>query len=185
MKRVAIFASGSGTNAKNIIEYFQSSENIKVTLVICNNPKAGVIEKSTKLGVSTLVLDNTYFKSEGYLINILDFHKIDLIVLCGFLRKVGNAIVDKYKVINIHPSLLPKYGGIGMYGMKVHQEVLKNKETKSGMTIHWVNQRYDEGKIIYQAECDISLGETPELLAEKVQKLEHKYYPLVIEYLLN
>ncbi len=101
------------------------------------------------------------------------------------MRKVGNAIVDKYKVINIHPSLLPKYGGIGMYGMKVHQEVLKNKETKSGMTIHWVNQRYDEGKIIYQAECDISLGETPELLAEKVQKLEHKYYPLVIEYLLN
>ena len=184
MKRIAIFASGSGTNALNIIEFFKSQEKIQVAIVITNNPVAPLIEKVNLHKIPIVVLNNEFFKTEGYLLNILDFHKIDLIVLAGFLRRIDKGLIDKYKIVNIHPSLLPKYGGLGMWGMKVHEQVIKNRETETGITIHWVNSNYDEGEIIYQSKFNIELGDTAEIIANKVHQLEYKYYPLVIEYLL-
>ena len=184
MKRIAIFASGSGTNALNIIEFFKSQEKIQVSLVITNNPVAPLIEKVNSYKIPIIVLNNDFFKTEGYLLNILEFHKIDLIVLAGFLRRIDKGLIDKYKIVNIHPSLLPKYGGLGMWGMKVHEQVIKNRETETGITIHWVNSNYDEGEIIYQSKFNIELGDTAEIIANKVHQLEYKYYPLVIEYLL-
>ena len=184
MKKIAILASGSGSNALNIINFFKSFDKMKVSMVITNNPKATVIEKVNKEKIPIVVLHNDFFDTEGYLLSLLDFHKIDLIVLAGFLRKIDRRVIEKYKVVNIHPSLLPKYGGKGMWGMKVHEEVIKNRESQTGITIHWVNNNYDEGEIIYQSQINIELGDTAEIIASKVQQLEYKYYPLVIEYLL-
>lgn len=187
MTNIVIFASGNGSNTETIIKYFQNNTKIKVALVISNNPKAKVIEKAHKLSIPVLVLDNDNFSKSDYLIEILEKHNIELIVLAGFLRKIGEQLISKFenKIINIHPSLLPKYGGKGFYGGKVHEAVLKAKEDFSGITIHYVNKDYDEGDIIFQTQCQIDkLGDVISL-GKKVSELEHKFYPIIIEQLLT
>lgn len=187
MTNIVIFASGNGSNAETIIKYFQNNTKIKVALVISNNPKAKVIEKAHKLSIPVLVLDNDNFSKSDYLIEILEKHNIELIVLAGFLRKIGEQLISKFenKIINIHPSLLPKYGGKGFYGGKVHEAVLKAKEDFSGITIHYVNKNYDEGDIIFQTQCQIDKLDDVISLGKKVSELEHKFYPIIIEQLLT
>lgn len=187
MTNIVIFASGNGSNAETIIKYFQNNTKIKVALVVSNNPKAKVIEKAHKLSIPVLVLDNDNFSKSDYLIEILEKHNIELIVLAGFLRKIGEQLISKFenKIINIHPSLLPKYGGKGFYGGKVHEAVLKAKEDFSGITIHYVNKNYDEGDIIFQTQCQIDKLDDVISLGKKVSELEHKFYPIIIEQLLT
>ena len=156
MKRIAIFASGSGTNAENIITYFQKNKKAEVVLVLSNNPNALVLERATKLGVQNLVFNKQQLNDSKWAIENLK--NLDLIVLAGFLWKFPEHLLENYenKVVNVHPALLPKYGGKGMYGMHVHEAVVENKETESGITIHYVNEHYDEGAIIFQAKCTIN-----------------------------
>ena len=185
MKNIVIFASGSGTNAENIILHFSKSTTAKVAAVFCNNEKAQVIEKAKILGVSTEIFSKNDL-NEGIVLRKLNHFHPDLIVLAGFLLKFPVTVILKYhnKIINIHPALLPKYGGKGMYGKHVHKAVLENKETETGISIHYVNEHYDEGNIIFQQNIMISDCETPEAIAEKVHQLEQKYFPEVIERLL-
>lgn len=186
MKRIAIFASGQGTNADTIARFFLDSELGAVELVVTNNKHAGVIEKAHKLGIRCLVLEPEEMGSENFL-NTLKTHKIDLIALAGFLKKVPKSILDAYPnaVINVHPSLLPDYGGPGMYGMHVHRAVVENEEEETGITIHYVSDDYDEGEVIFQEAVDIDFEDSPEDVQYKVQQLEYKHYPEVIEYLLR
>ena len=187
VKRLAIFASGSGTNAENIIRYFQSNKKAVVEMVFCNNPKAGVIERAEKLQVPHFLFDKMDFYESNKIESLLKEFQIDLIVLAGFLwllpEKFINAFPDK--IINIHPALLPRYGGKGFYGAKVHEAVLKAGEKKSGITVHYVNANFDEGKIIAQFTCEVSQSDTPESLAAKIHRLEFEHYPKVIEQLLE
>jgi phosphoribosylglycinamide formyltransferase-1 len=182
-KRIAIFASGSGSNAQSIIEYFHQKENIEVALIMCNKSNAFVVQRARKLGVKCFVFNIETFKNNLGFLDILNKYKVDWIVLAGFLLKIPEYIIDEYqnKIINIHPALLPKYGGKGMYGINVHRSVLENKESKSGISIHFVNKNYDEGKIIFQASCKISLEDSVESLARKIHVLEHQHYSRVIE----
>lgn len=186
MKSIVIFASGSGTNAENIIRYFEDSDLARVNWVITNNPKAGVLDRVHKLGVSTLILQGAQME-DGFLHDKLQRIKADLIVLAGFLKKIPSSIIEAYpqRIINIHPSLLPDYGGPGMYGARVHQAVIDNEEELSGVTIHYVDQEYDEGEIIFQEEVEVDYEDSWEDLQYKVQQLEYKHYPAVIEYLLT
>jgi len=184
VKRIAIFASGSGSNAQKIFEYFADNKLIKVDCLLSNNPNALALERAKKSGIDTLVFTRQQFYESFFVENFLDERKINLVVLAGFLWLVPEKMVRKFKIINIHPALLPAYGGKNMYGMKVHQAVIDNKETHSGITIHFVNEKYDEGTIIFQAKCDIHETDTPESLAEKIHVLEHKYFPEVIERVL-
>jgi folate-dependent phosphoribosylglycinamide formyltransferase PurN len=205
---VAIFASGAGSNARKIIEYFEnqslsefptkSTRPIKVSLIVCNVPTAGVLEIAKEKGIPTLLINKTEFASGGY-VESLKNADIDFIVLAGFLWKVPEVLVKAYQkgavlnnqgrtsfgIINIHPALLPNYGGKGMYGGRVHEAVIAAGESKSGITIHWVDANYDEGDIIFQAECTIESGDTPELLAQKIHALEHQHFAPVIEKLLR
>jgi formyltetrahydrofolate-dependent phosphoribosylglycinamide formyltransferase len=179
---VAIFASGGGSNAQQIINYFSSSP-VKIALVVCNKPGAGVLQVAAKEGIPSLLIDKEqFFNGDNYL-PALQQHNIDFIVLAGFLWKVPDALVRAYpkKIINIHPALLPKYGGSGMYGRHVHEAVIHNKEKQSGITIHYVDELYDHGEIIFQATCAVEENDTAETLARKVQGLEHGYYGRVIE----
>ena len=179
----AIFASGAGSNAKRIIEHFNHHPYIKCALVVCNNPKAGVKHIAAESNIPLLMTDKTrFFKEDGYLPE-LQLHKIDYLILAGFLWKIPDVLIKNYekKIINIHPSLLPKYGGKGMYGQFVHQGVIENKEEESGITIHLVDEQYDHGEHIFQAKCTVQPNDTPESLAEKIHTLEHKYYAPVIE----
>lgn len=187
MNNIVIFASGNGSNAETIIKYFQESTKNKVTLVVTNNPKAKVIEKAKKLSVPVLIVSNNNFSDSTYLIEILEKHNPRLIVLAGFLKKIGSQLLTKYedKIINIHPSLLPKYGGKGFYGAKVHEAVLKAGENVSGITIHYVNDNYDEGDIIFQMDCQVEPSDDVISLGKKVSELEHKFYPVIIEQLLD
>ena len=185
MKKIVIFASGSGSNAENIILHFKDNQHINVAAVLSNNPNAKALEKAKHLNVPTLVFDRKQL-SESFVLEKINEIQPDLIVLAGFLWKFPDAIVHQYpnKIINIHPALLPKYGGKGMYGMKVHQAILENKEKETGISIHYVNEHYDEGGIIFQINVAIENCATPEEIAEKVHTLEQKYFPQVIEKLL-
>ena len=182
MKRIVIFASGSGTNAENLIKFFHNRENASVIQVLTNNPHAKVLERAKKLKVSALSFNKTAFTGTNDVLDILKSSQPDLIVLAGFLWKFPEHILKAFpnKVINIHPALLPKYGGKGMYGMHVHEAIVTNKETETGITIHYVNENYDEGAIIFQEKVTIEPDDTPEMLANKVHELEYEYFPKVI-----
>lgn len=187
MKRIVIFASGSGTNAENLIRFFHNKDNVSVIQVLTNNPRAKVLVRCKNLNVSALCFNRIAFYQTDDVLNILKSSKPDLIVLAGFLWKVPENILKAFpsKIINIHPALLPKYGGKGMYGMHVHNAVVKNKEKESGITIHYVNENYDEGAIIFQAKCDVLTNDTAEDIAAKIHELEMEHFPLVVEKLLN
>jgi phosphoribosylglycinamide formyltransferase-1 len=187
MKRIVIFASGSGTNAENLIKFFHNSDNAAVIQVLTNNPHAKVLERAKNLKVSALSFNRIAFTKTDDVLNILRASKPDIIILAGFLWKFPEHILDEFpnKVINVHPALLPKYGGKGMYGMHVHEAVVKNNENETGITIHYVNEHYDEGAIIFQAKCDVSNTDLPQDVADKIHKLEMKYFPKVVEELLN
>ena len=182
-KRLAIFASGSGSNAENICNYFKSTSDIEVGLICTNKPDAFIVKRAEKLNIPV------YIFAKHELNNFVDLHKklqsigVDIVILAGFLLKLPAIMVDSYpnRIINIHPSLLPKYGGKGMYGSNIHKSVIENKETESGISIHFVNQNYDEGKIILQKKCSISANESVETLIHKIHKLEHNYFPIAIE----
>lgn len=186
MKRIAIFASGSGSNAEKIINYFQDNESVQVDLLLTNNPQAGIIERGRRLGIPTIIFDKKSFAKTDKIVEILKKQEIDWVILAGFLWLIPANLVKAYpnKIINIHPALLPKYGGKGMWGHFVHEAVHANKDTESGITIHYVNEHYDEGEVIFQAKCEIVEGDSPEDIAAKVQVLEHKHFPEVIEKLI-
>ncbi|MEI7499636.1 MAG: phosphoribosylglycinamide formyltransferase [Bacteroidota bacterium] len=183
MPRLAIFASGNGSNAQRIIEYFAGHSTITINLVLCNNPDAYVLNRAEKLGVPTLIFNRASFYETGLVQETLKSYFIDFIILAGFLWLIPQNIISVYprRIINIHPALLPKFGGTGMYGIKVHEAVIAAGDHESGITIHYVDKHYDEGKIIFQAKCMISKKDTPKSLALKVHKLEHRYFPEVIE----
>lgn len=183
---IAIFASGSGSNARKIMEHFQSSEVGRVVVVVCNKMNAGVIGIAHEFGVPVELIDRKYFYESEDLLNVLGRYGTDFIVLAGFLWLVPSYLVKAYpdKIVNIHPALLPKYGGHGMYGHHVHEAVKAAGEQESGPTIHYVNEHYDEGDIIFQTSCQLSPEDTPEDIARKVLDLEHKYYPRIIEQVL-
>ncbi|MDD2504561.1 MAG: phosphoribosylglycinamide formyltransferase [Clostridia bacterium] len=181
--KIAIFASGSGTNAENIINYFSGSTLCKVELILCNKNNAFVLERAKKLGVDTFVFSANQLNESFIIDELLEARSIDFLILAGFLLKIPQRLLGKYpaRIINIHPALLPSYGGKGMYGMKVHQAVVEAGEKESGITIHLVDEHYDNGKILFQARCTISKGETPEDLANKIHQLEQEHFPRVIQ----
>jgi phosphoribosylglycinamide formyltransferase-1 len=184
MIRIAIFASGSGTNAQRITEYFRErSASITVDLILSNNPGALVVEKARNLGVSCVTFSRQEFYESNRIPEILKEHTIGYLILAGFLWLVPDFILKAYpgRILNIHPALLPGYGGKGMFGMKVHEAVISNQDKESGITIHQVNERYDEGQILFQAKCSIEETDTPGRLAEKIHALEYRYFPEVIE----
>ncbi len=187
MKNIAIFASGSGTNAEKIFEKFNDHPKGKVKLLLTNNPKAGVIARAARFNIPVQVFDKSILYHTDDVLSWLKEAEIHFIVLAGFLLKVPENIVKAYPghIVNIHPALLPAYGGKGMYGIYVHQAVVAAGDQVTGITIHQVNERYDEGNIILQIRCPVHPGETPEEVAAKVQKLEHQYYPQVIEELIS
>ena len=183
---IVLFASGSGTNAENLISYFKKTKTAKVTHVFCNNPNAKVIFRAKKLNVPVTVFDKNDFLVKKTVQNKLKELSPDWIVLAGFLWKITE-IVSQFpnKIINIHPALLPNYGGKGMYGMHIHEAVVKNKESTTGITIHYVNEAYDEGAIIFQEEVALSENDTPQDVARKIHELEQTHFPKVIESLLD
>ena len=184
VKKIAIFASGSGTNAQNIIEYFSDNERVIVDSLWTNNPNAYALERAKKLGAETFVFTRDDLVNTPKLVVELKKRNVNLIVLAGFLWLMPLNLIQNFKIINIHPALLPKYGGKGMYGMKVHQAVVENKENESGISVHFVNEKYDEGEIVFQAKCEVFPSDTPEDVAIKVHELEYKYFPEVIEKVL-
>lgn len=186
-KNIAIFASGSGTNAENIVRYFAGSEIASVKLILSNNPEALVLKRAEALNVKTSVFDRNIFYKDTTILQLLKENQIDLIILAGFLWLIPKYLIEEYsdRIINIHPALLPKYGGKGMYGLHVHQAVISGGDKESGITIHYVNDKYDEGNIIFQEQCKIDPGDTPEKLAEKIHQLEYKYYPQIIEKIIR
>tara|TARA_B100000787_G_scaffold492_1_gene396 strand:- start:10637 stop:11248 length:612 start_codon:yes stop_codon:yes gene_type:complete len=186
-KRIVIFASGNGTNTQNIIKYFQNSKHAQVVCVLSNNKNAKVLDRSLDLNIEALSFTKAEMLAPQGLLSLLNNRKPDLLVLAGFLLKFPEIIIDAYpnKVINIHPALLPKYGGKGMYGHHVHKAVVENKETHSGITIHYVNNHYDQGKVIFQKKTTIAPQDTPQDVAQKVQLLEHQWLPKVIEDVLT
>lgn len=183
MRNIAIFASGSGTNAENIIKYFSTRNTAQVSLVLSNKRQAMVLKRAEALNIRTLFFEHKEFYVTGKVLRYLTLYKIDFIVLAGFLWLVPENIIDHFsgRIINIHPALLPAYGGKGMYGDIVHKSVIAGKEKESGITIHYVNKQYDKGDIIFQSRCKILKDETPETLAEKVHALEYLHYPRIIE----
>ena len=187
MKRVVIFASGSGSNAENLIKFFHNSDNASVVQVLTNNPHAKVLDRCKKLKISALSFNRIAFTQTEDVLNILKASQPDLIILAGFLWKFPENILKIFpnKVINIHPALLPKFGGKGMYGMNVHEAVVNNKETETGITIHYVNENYDEGAIIFQAKCDVLTTDTAEDVASKIHELEMEHFPKVVDDLLR
>jgi phosphoribosylglycinamide formyltransferase-1 len=186
MRNIAILASGSGTNAENIIEYFSNKKAARVTLVLSNRREAYVLKRAAEHNVKAIFFDRDEFYLNGSVLNQLRSDKIDFLVLAGFLWLVPEEILKEYegRIINIHPALLPGYGGKGMFGDKVHKAVIENKEKESGITIHYVNRYYDEGDIIFQAKCQVEPDDTPDSLASKVHKLEYEFFPKIIEDLI-
>lgn len=185
VKKIALFVSGSGTNAQNIIRYFSGNEQINVDSLWSNKAEAYALVRAAALGVDTIVFNRKQFYETGEVVEKLKNRDIDLIVLAGFLWLVPDNLIESFQIINIHPALLPKYGGKGMYGMKVHQAVVDNRDTESGISIHFVNQKYDEGELIFQAKCQVLPSDMPEDVAKKVHELEYQYFPVVIEQLLQ
>lgn len=186
MHSFIIFASGKGSNTRAIIDFFKANKLAKVSLIVSNREDAGVLEIAKAEGIETLIVNKTSMH-EAEFVEKLKFHKPDFIVLAGFLWKVPDAVIHAFpnRVVNIHPALLPSYGGKGMYGHHVHQAVIGSKERESGITVHYVNEVYDEGNIILQARCRVANSDTPDSLAQKIHGLEHFYYPRVLEYLLK
>ena len=186
MKRVAVFASGSGSNAENIVRYFMDKPNIEVSIILTNNPNAFVLDRAKSLNIPSLVFNRADFSKTDKIVDVLIEKKIDLIVLAGFLLLLPPRLIDAFpnKIVNIHPALLPKFGGKGMYGMNVHDAVVENKEKESGITIHMVNEKFDDGKIVFQAKCVVEESDTAEDVAEKIHKLEYEHFPKIVEQLL-
>ena len=187
MKRIVIFASGSGSNAENLIKYFHNSNIASVIQVLTNNPHAKVLDRCKNLKVSALSFNRIAFSQSEDVLNILKASQPDLIVLAGFLWKFPEFILHEFpnKVINIHPALLPKYGGKGMFGNFVHDAVVANKEAETGITIHYVNEHYDEGAIIFQVKCEVTSLDTAETVAVKIHELEMEHFPNVVEKILK
>lgn len=183
MNKIAIFASGTGSNAVNLVHYFSKNKNIEIALLISNKTDAPVIAKMRDLNIPVKVVTNKEFNDSSLILALLQEYNISFIVLAGFLRIVPTPIIKAYenRIINIHPSLLPKYGGKGMYGMKVHEAVVASGDNKSGITIHFINDHYDEGEIIFQAVCNVLPTDSPEIVAQKVHALEYEYYPKITE----
>ncbi|MFT3909513.1 MAG: phosphoribosylglycinamide formyltransferase [Ferruginibacter sp.] len=183
---IAIFASGAGSNAKKIIEHFKKNSHVRVSLIISNKPNAGVIQIAGDNNIACMVITKDQLAAESF-IEELRKNKIELVILAGFLLKIPPALIRAFpkKIINIHPALLPSYGGKGMYGNHVHEAVILNEEKQSGITIHYVDEIYDHGEIIFQATCDIKPTDTAESLAQKIHVLEHAHYPSVIEAILK
>jgi phosphoribosylglycinamide formyltransferase-1 len=186
-KKIVVFASGSGTNAENIIKFFQKQPNAIVVAVFSNKRSAKVLKRAHDLNVKALHFDRDALYNSYDVLHILEDINPDLIVLAGFMWIFPEDILKRFpnKIVNIHPALLPKYGGKGMYGMHVHEAIIQNKEKESGISIHYVNENYDEGEIIFQAKTDISEEDTPESLAEKIHKLEYKHFPEILQQLLQ
>lgn len=187
MTRLAIFASGSGSNAENIVKYFESNDSILVEHLFCNNSKAYAIERAKYLNIPYSIFDKEDFYVNDSVLKALKDKKIDYIILAGFLWLIPSQIVKMFpnKIINIHPALLPHYGGKGMFGMNVHRTIIANKEKESGISIHFVNEKYDEGNTIFQAKCRIEENDTAETLAEKIHILEQENFPRVIEEIIK
>ncbi len=186
MKKIVVFASGSGTNFQNIANYFDKKQTAKIELLISNKADAYALERAKKMNISTLLIDREMlYKSENVL-NILREINPDLLILAGFLWLIPENIIEAFpqKIVNIHPALLPKYGGKGMYGMQVHKAVVANKETETGISIHYVTKEYDKGDLIFQATCKVLPKDSPETIAEKVHSLEYEFFPKIIEKLL-
>jgi phosphoribosylglycinamide formyltransferase-1 len=181
-KRIAIFASGNGTNAMNLIHFFESSKEAEIGFVLSNRTEAGVLEKAKSEGIEVVVVSNELVQEGDSLVAICKERGIDLIVLAGFLRKIPDQLIRNYpnKIVNIHPALLPNYGGKGMYGDHVHQAVLAAGESESGISIHFVNEHFDEGKLLAQFTCPVKISDTLESLRQRVQALEHRHYAEVI-----
>jgi len=184
---VAIFASGAGSNAQKIIEYFRNNASIKISLIVCNKPGAGVLLIAGRENIPTLLINREKFVVDDTYLDVLKKSKIDFIVLAGFLLKIPLLLIQAYpnKIINIHPALLPKHGGKNMYGSHVHEAVIASGSKESGITIHYVDEHYDNGDIIFQAKCSIDENETPETLAQKIHLLEYKNYPVIIEEVIH
>ena len=181
-KKIAIFASGTGTNAQKIVSYCQTQENVEVALIVSNKPTAPVLTFAEESGIPTLLINRSSFYQSEDILKKFAAYSIDFVVLAGFLWLVPEYLITAYprRIINIQPALLPKYGGKGMYGMNVHRAVKAAGEDETGITIHYVNKYYDEGAIIFQKSCSIATGDTPEVIAKKVQKLEHEFYPRIV-----
>jgi phosphoribosylglycinamide formyltransferase-1 len=186
LKRIAIFASGSGTNAEKIMQFFKDHPRAMVGLVLSNKKDARVLERAARFNVPTRVFDRHEFYETDNILDLLKEKHIDLIVLAGFLWLIPENLIEFFpdRIINIHPALLPNYGGKGMYGARVHEAVIAAGDKESGITIHYVNSRYDEGKIIFQAKCKVDPGDDPDSLASKIHQLEYEYFPKVIENLI-
>jgi len=186
MDNLIIFASGAGTNAAAIINWFKANGKARVSLIVCNKPQAGVLKIAERENIPTLLIDKQSIQSAEF-VATLQSHNPTLIVLAGFLWKIPATMTTAFpdKIINIHPALLPKYGGKGMYGHHVHEAVIAAGEQESGITIHYVNEAYDEGNTIVQAHCPVVAGDTPDSLAARIHQLEHYYFPRVIEFLLQ
>jgi phosphoribosylglycinamide formyltransferase 1 len=187
MKQIAVFASGTGSNAARIIDHFRHHPVIKVALVVCNKPGAGVLSIAESAGIPTLMIEKeSFFRADGC-VGALKDRGIDFIVLAGFLWKIPTGLVNAYpgKIINIHPALLPKYGGKGMYGRYIHEAVVAAGEKETGITIHYVDELYDHGRVVFQASVEVEAGDTPERVAEKVHLLEHRYFPEIIEQVIG
>ena len=187
MIRIAIFASGSGSNAENIANYFSKSHNVDISVILTNNPSAYVLERAKKLGINSKVFTKDQFLKTDKILSFLHENDINYIVLAGFLLKIPQNLLKAFpnKIINIHPALLPKYGGKGMYGDNVHKAVVEAGEKESGITIHYVNEHYDEGVIIFQENCAVLPSDSFKDVANKVHKLEYEHYPKIIESLIQ
>lgn len=187
LKKIILFASGSGSNVQKICEFFEKDKATSVEMLVCNNPKALVVRKAKVFKLKSLIIEKeSFYNSPKALMKILKL-KPDLIVLAGFLWKIPSNLLEAFpnKIINIHPALLPKYGGKGMFGMHIHKSIIENKESQSGITIHYVNEKYDEGTIIFQKEIVLQKGETATTLSKRTLELEHHWFPRIIEKVLN
>lgn len=186
VNKIAIFASGAGSNASAIIKRFRNHKTVKIALIVSNKPEAGVLNIAQQNKIPSLILDKEKFFRDNAYTDELKESGIEFIILAGFLWKIPSALISAYpgKIINIHPALLPKYGGKGMYGLNVHQAIIDNKEKESGITIHYVDEQYDHGDIILQAKCPVKENDTALSLAARIQELEHAHYPKLIEELL-
>lgn len=186
-KNIAVFASGAGTNANNIISYFNETQTANICLIVCNNPAAGVLKVAEKNNVPYIIIEKeNFFKCDSCIDQLKKF-QTDFIVLAGFLWKLPSTLINAYrnKIINIHPALLPKFGGKGMYGNNVHEAVLSAKEKQSGITIHFVDELYDNGKTIFQTTCNVYEDDTAASLSKRIHQLEYKYFPQVIEEIIR
>ena len=187
MIHLAIFASGRGTNAEAIINYFRNSSEVRVALLVCNTPEAEALQVAERHGIPAILVNRDRFYHSDELLDVMRKHQISFIVLAGFLWLIPKYLLETFpsKIVNVHPALLPRHGGKGMYGKKVHEAVLKAKEKESGITVHYVNENFDEGEIIFQAKCKVEPGDDAASLEARVRKLEYAHYPKVIEKILT